>query len=53
MGLEDVPTGDNIACGEVLKHDARQRSDIQGVQLDKITRHASLILLGFSDGIGA
>jgi len=53
MGLKDVPTGDNIARGEVLEHDARQGPDIQRVQLDQITGHAGLILLGFPDGVGA
>jgi len=53
MGLKDVPTGDNIARGEVLEHDARQGPDIQGVQLDQITGYASLIFLGFPDGVGA
>ncbi len=53
MGLEDVPTGDNIACGEVLERDAWKGSDIQRIQFDQITGHAGLILLGFPDGVGA
>jgi hypothetical protein len=53
MGPKDVPTGDNIARGEVLEYDARQGPDIQSVQLDQVTGYASLIFLGFSDGVGA
>jgi hypothetical protein len=46
-----VPTGDHIPSGKVLKHHPRQRSDIQGIQLDQVPRLDNLIVLGLAHRI--
>ncbi len=37
--LNDIPTRDNIASGELLDNHARRGTHIEGVNLDQVTRH--------------
>jgi|SRR5713226_127196 len=53
VNLTDVPTGDDIASGEVFQDQARNQPQFQGVHLDQIAGLGRLILLGFANGVGS
>jgi hypothetical protein len=50
--FKHVPTGNNIAGGEMLKGHARQRTHIESVDLDEIAWLRRPIFLGFSHSVG-
>jgi hypothetical protein len=52
VGLDDVPARDPIAGGELLEDHAGQATQLQGIDLDEVTRTRNRVLPGFADGIG-
>jgi hypothetical protein len=51
MDLHYIPTRDDVASGKLLKDNLRQRADIEGIDLDQVTRSDGMILVGFSYGV--
>ena len=52
IGLDDIPTGDDIAGGKLFEDDARQRPHIERVDLNEIARVEDGIVTGFAHRIG-
>jgi len=53
MDLYHIPAGDDITSGEMLEHYPRQRSDIQGIYLDQVSRGLNFVVFWLSYGIGS
>jgi hypothetical protein len=53
VDLNHIPARYDVAGGELLEDEARQGSQVQGVQLHQVARGVHRILLGLADGVRA
>src|SRR6185437_3016698 len=50
--FEHVPAGDDIAGGELLEHEAREGTEVEGIHLDQVAGPKWGVFLGFAHGPG-
>jgi hypothetical protein len=50
--FEHVPAGNDIASGELLEHEAREGTEVEGIDLDQVAGLKWGVLFGFAHGPG-